>query len=247
MKNILKSILHNSSSEEEYSKELDTLQSKIKYKFKNKRILQAALTHTSLTTPNMESTPFERMEFLGDSILGLVISEALFLAFPNSREGKLSKIKSRIVSKKFLRMKSDKIDLGNSLILSSEAVNSGGRHSLSILGDAMESLICAIYLDGGLKNAKKFIISFIFEGYEEYITDSRLIDFKSRLQEYSQKNSQSIPLYKILKEEGPDHDKTFSVEVFLNDKCMGLGKGQNKKAAQQDAAHIALEKINTSA
>lgn len=243
MKSILKSLLKNFKPEETEFPLLEELQNQINYTFKNKNILIAAMTHTSLTTPNRKATPFERMEFLGDAILGLVISEALFLKFPDFDEGQLSKIKSKIVSKKFLKMRAKEINLGKSIILSIEAENSGGRDSTSILGDTMESLICAIYMDGGIKSARKFIMHNIFKEYNRYIENSQLMDYKSKLQEYSQAKYQDIPSYKIINEEGPDHDKIFTVEVYLDNTLCGEGKGSNKKSAQQQAARNALKTI----
>ncbi len=244
MKSIIKSILNNFTSENKEHKEVDTIQSTIHYRFKNVELLLAAITHTSLTTPNTEPTAFERMEFLGDSILGLIISEALFMKYPDFSEGELSKLKAKIVSKKFLKLKAKELNLGDSLILSSEAINSGGRDSTSILGDAMESLICAVYLDGGIASARKFILNYIFANFEDSLLHDHLKDFKSKLQEYSQAEMQVVPQYKIIAEEGPDHDKEFTAEVYIQDKCFGTGKGPNKKSAQQDAARVAIRALS---
>lgn len=223
------------------AQEFGDFQKLINYHFEHPDLLVAALSHTSLSTPNIDTTTYERMEFLGDSILGLVTAEELFHLYPNYSEGKLSKLKSKIVSKKFLTLKAREISLGKYIKLSTEAANSGGRNSQSILGDSMESLICALYLDGGFKAAKNFIINFIIKDFQNEITNKTLVDHKSKLQELTQARFQQTPKYKIVDETGPEHEKIFSVEVYVNDQKVGFGKGSNKKEAQQNAAREAYK------
>ncbi len=237
MKKIITKLLGNINFDQENdSAGLEKFQRLIQYKFTQPELLTAALSHTSLSTPNLKATAYERMEFLGDSILGLVTSEELFHLYPDYSEGQLSKLKSKIVSKKFLALKAKEISLGNYIKLSSEAINSGGRNSRSILGDSMESLICALYLDGGLPAAKKFIHTYVIKNFQKNITNKILVDHKSKLQELTQARFQQTPEYKIVDESGPEHEKIFSVEVFVNKQKVGFGKGSNKKEAQQNAA-----------
>ncbi|MBI9032318.1 ribonuclease III [bacterium] len=228
-----------------WDKKLEELQSIIQFKFKNTILLKNALTHDSFYKKeervNTEISPFERMEFLGDSVLGLVIAQELFVLFPKKHEGNLSKLKSKIVSEKFLTMRSNEINLGDYLLLSSEEARSGGRLKPSIVSDSMESLICAIYLDGGMPAARKFIKKFILNKFEDYVNREELINYKSILQEYTQGKFQKPPIYKVVSEHGPDHLKEFIVEVFVNNNSYGKGSGANKKSAQQQAAKVACE------
>jgi ribonuclease-3 len=183
------------------------------------------------------------MEFLGDSVLGLVIAQELFVLFPQKQEGNLSKLKSKIVSEKFLTMRSKELELGEFILLSSEEARSGGREKPSIVSDSMESLICAIYLDGGMTAARRFIKKFILNKFENYVNREELINFKSILQEYTQGKFQKPPIYRVVSEDGPDHQKEFLVEVYINDVSFGRGIGGNKKGAQQQAAKVACEKL----
>ena len=243
MKKIRKllSLFNNKSSDNLL---LQELQDKINYHFKDQTLLISALTHTSVSSSIQYGSAFERMEFLGDSILGLIVAEELFVKFPKYSEGELSKLKSQIVSRIFLTMKARQIGLGNYIHLSSEAKESGGQNSSSIISDAMESLICAIYLDGYIQQARKFIKKIILKNFESAIKSSELINYKSILQEYTQSKYQSIPVYKIIQEKGPDHEKVFTIEVYINRKKIGVGKGSNKKETQQNAAKEACSVLN---
>ncbi len=243
MKNIIKSLLSQFSHKNPEIPFQEELQKKINYKFSSSDLLKAALTHTSINSSDSQSSPFERMEFLGDSILGLIVAEELFLKYPDSSEGKLSKIKSKIVSQKFLAKKAKEINLGDYILLSSEAIQDGGKKLPSILSDAMESLICAIYFDGNIESARTFIKDFILYKFEKFITSDEMTNYKSILQEYTQSKFQNIPKYKIISEKGPDHNKIFTIRVFINNELFGEGKGQNKKEAQQSAAREACSKL----
>jgi len=183
------------------------------------------------------------MEFLGDSIIGFVASEYLFAEFPEYTEGELSKLKSKIVSRKFMAIKAAELELGEYLFLSSEAIASGGKKLESILANSMESLLCAIYIDSGIPAAKKFITDFLLTNYQEYTSQGDLVNYKSILQEYTQSQFQNVPQYKIIKEVGPDHEKIFTIEVAINNEIVGTGNGKNKKSAQQDAARNACKKL----
>ena len=242
LKSFIKHLISQLSNKKDYSK-FKRLQHIIQYHFNNQEILYAALSHTSFNSLEIP-TSFERMEFLGDSILGLTIAEELFAKYPSYSEGQLSKLKSKIVSKKFLFLKAKEIHLGDYMLLSPEAIQSGGRDSASILTDSMESLICAIYLDSNMTKAKKFIKQFILEDFQKHIQKEELTNYKSILQEYSQLKYQETPNYIITDEKGPDHEKIFSVEVYIKNKKLGFGKGPNKKEAQQNAAKKACLELN---
>lgn len=200
------------------------------------------MSHTSLE--NKAVSPFERMEFLGDSVLGLITAEELFIIYPDYAEGQLSKLKSKLVSRKFLALKATESGINNYIRLSSEAALHGGKFSTSILGDCMEALICAIYLDGSLDDARTFVQNFILKNMEKQIKRYGIKDYKSILQEYTQGRFQNIPEYKIVAETGPEHEKIFSVEVYINEKLAGSGTGKNKKEAHQKAAESVCRDLN---
>ena len=242
MKKAINSLFNKIKNKSFNPGEFAEIQDIIGYHFKNVLILEIALSHKSLEFE--EISGFERMEFLGDSVLGLIIAEELFLRFPDYNEGQLSKLKSKIVSRKYLAKRARNIRLGEYVRLSSEAMQSGGRESNSILSDSMESLICAIYLDGGLAKTRKFINKFILDGFQMKIQSADLKDYKSILQEYTQSRFQNLPKYKIVDETGPEHDKTFSAEVWINNEQVGIGNGPNKKDAQQNAAKQACIHFN---
>ena len=242
MNKLIQNLLSQFTDRKEADSTLTQLQEIIGYKFRNVTILQAAISHTSLE--NKAVSHFERMEFLGDSILGLITSEELFQRYPDYSEGQLSKLKSKLVSRKFLAMKSIHYGINNFIRLSSEAAQHGGKFSTSILGDCLEALICAIYLDGGLDHARNFVQKFILADMEKQILRSGLKDYKSILQEYTQGKYQNTPEYKIVAEVGPEHEKVFSVEVYINGTLAGFGKGNNKKEAHQKAAEKACLDLN---
>ena len=181
------------------------------------------------------------MEFLGDSVLGLIVSEELFLEFPEYTEGELSKLKSKIVSRKMLALVSNKLKLKDYIIFNTDSAGKGGLNS--VLSNTMESLICAIYLDGNIEKARDFIILFIMNNYSTHLKKGHLTDYKSKLQEYTQAEFHATPDYHILKAEGPEHEKIFTIQVKIQNKIYGLGKGPSKKAAQQDAAKHACKKL----
>lgn len=223
---------------------LTALMKVLQYKFHTEVLLQSAITHTSIEHPAGTGSPFERMEFLGDSVLGLIIAESLFARFPEYSEGQLSKLKAKVVSRKFLATVAKEIKLGEFLILSREAEKSGGRSNSSILGDAMEAIICAIYLDGGIESARNFINRLLFTDYERVLGKRDMINYKSKLQEYTQLQNQAIPKYVLISESGPDHDKSFIIEVLIDNEPAGRGNGHTKKEAQQQAAKVACISLN---
>lgn len=230
-----------------WEKSLGQLQKKFDYNFQDSTLLKAALTHKSYLRRHFGDhkapSPFERMEFLGDSILGFVVSKELFARHPDEQEGKLSKLKSKIVSETYLTLKANNLELGKYLLLSPEEAASGGASKASILSDSVEALICAIYLDSGIAAATRFIKGHILADYEETVTRDELVNYKSILQEYLQGRNQDPPKYVTIAEEGPEHQKVFLVEVRVGNKFSCTGKGNTKKAAHQEAARIACQKL----
>jgi ribonuclease-3 len=211
---------------------------------RDKNIYVEALIHRSFLEEN-ETFTFsnERLEFLGDSVLNLIIGEYLFNKFPNEEEGFLTKVRAKMVNRNALSLVAENLNLGELLIISSNVPKSITHNSKSILSDALEALIGAVYLDKGIETCKKFIQTNILEPALK--NGEHLIDenYKSQLLEYAQANKLSIPVYQIVSEEGPHHDKTFTAEVLVGEKVLGEGKGKSKKEAEQNAAQVALNRI----
>ncbi|TZE83632.1 ribonuclease III [Calorimonas adulescens] len=219
------------------------LEKDIGYKFKNKSLLKLALTHSSYANEQKEDGSNERLEFLGDSVLSLVVSEYIYRQLPEIDEGSLSKLRALIVCEPALAKKARNIKLSSYLRLSHGEELSGGGKRASILADAFEALIGAIYLDGGIESVGSFIKRFVLDDFDEVYRGINGFDYKSRLQEYVQKNNYTIS-YIVINESGPDHDKTFDVQVTINEKIMGRGVGKTKKEAEQNSAKEALEKLH---
>ena len=188
-------------------------------------------------------TSNERLEFLGDAVLDLIVTEDLFRRQPDKREGDLTQIKSLLVSKAVLAEKSRDIGIGDFLCLSREEDLAGGRERTSILGDAFEAVLGALYLDGGLEPSRQFINRHLLSIQDEITSDGTYLNFKSALLEYTQGKGNGHPRYLVHAEDGPDHRKTFTVEVLVGGDRVGLGQGRSKKEAQQMAAREALEKL----
>lgn len=217
---------------------MKNIQEKIGYKFKEESFLYCALTHSSYANENQGRIKSnERLEFLGDSVLGFLVAEYLFCNHKDQPEGELTKLRATMVCENSLSSFATKIDLGNSLMLGKGEINSGGRERPSILADAFEALIAAIYLDGGIEAAGNFVNRFVMGFSPER---SSFNDYKTSLQEIVQKNPEETLEYVLISESGPDHDKTFEVEVHLNSNPIGKGKGRSKKQAEQQAAKEAL-------
>ena len=217
--------------------ELD-FEGRIGYKFKNKDLLVQALTHRSFASVKKDDMPFnnERLEFLGDAVLEIVISEFLFLRFPKMPEGELTKLRANIVCEPNLAVKAKAIDLGAYLILSKSEEQAGGRYRGSILADTFEAVAGAVYLDGGIEEAKRFLIKFLAYDTDKLYEIYKKSDYKSYLQEVIQKSSQIPVVYNIIKETGPGHDKFFEAQVIHVDQILGYGSGKTKKEAEQNAA-----------
>ena len=185
------------------------------------------------------------MEFLGDSVLGLVVNEHLYHAHPDENEGNLTKIKSLVVSRQILAEKAIETDLGRYLLLSSSESEAGGRNRTSIIADAFEAVIGAIYLDQGLEPARRFVKKTIIDDIDRITKDADNINYKSLLQEKVQSEKKVHPVYKIRREKGPDHEKTFQVDVSVAGRTIGHGGGRTKKEAEQSAARAALDELGS--
>ena len=221
-------------------KKLEKLQQSVGYKFKDERLLQRALTHTSYANECNEghNKSNERLEFLGDSVLGIITAEHFYLNFKDLPEGELTKLRAATVCENSLSSFARQLGLGEYLLLGKGEMCTGGSDRPSILADAFEALIAAIYLDGGIEEAKKFVLKYVDKAVEEH---RGFKDYKTVLQEVIQKNPGEVIEYVLVKESGPDHNKRFEVEVHLNSNVIGKGVGTRKKKAEQLAAKEALE------
>ncbi len=221
--------------------DFEEFEKKIGYTFKNKELLFEALSHSSFANENKRQRHSnERLEFLGDSVLSIVVSRYLFDHFKHLPEGELTKIRASLVCESALFEFSHKIELGKYIMLGRGEENSGGRERPSIVSDAFEAVIAAVYLDGGIEAAKKYVLGFMPKDIDSK-RSSTLHDYKTILQEIVQKNPEEKVEYVLKEQTGPDHDKAFVVQVFLNSNVIGEGKGHSKKQAEQQAAKEALE------
>ena len=222
---------------------LKDLENTIGYRFQNITLLQNALTHSSYANERWHNSLMsnERLEFLGDSILGMVVAEYLYRTFPDRPEGELTRMRADMVCEKSLAAVAARIDLGRHLMLGNGEEQSGGRNRDSILADAVESVIAASFLDGGMNAARQFIQKFIL--VEVPVKKLHNADYKTALQELVQQKKNQTLSYALVGESGPDHDKRFEVEVSLNGQVIGVGSGSSKKRAEQMAAQAALEKM----
>lgn len=217
------------------------LEKLIDYKFKNKDLITTALTHSSYANELHDGTKYnERLEFLGDSVLSIVVSEYIYLNCPQLPEGELTKLRASLVCEKSLCVYARQIKLGTFMRLSRGEKRTGGGDRPSILADAFEAVIAAIYLDGGMEAAKRFVLRFVVPDIKSS-KPKKFKDYKTSLQEIIQKNPEERLEYVLVKESGPDHDKHFVVEVHLNSNVIGKGGGRSKKEAEQQAAREALE------
>jgi len=220
---------------------MQPLESRIQYKFRNSLLLAEALTHPSLAyesqRPHFDN---QRLEFLGDAVLQLVVTEALFKLFPDAPEGHLTKLRSRVVSRRALARFAMVIHLGDYVLLGKGEEATGGRRRLSTLADAFESLIGAIYLDTGRRAAEKFILNLFEAEIEGMVSSPDERNPKGELQECLQAIHPVAPVYRIIGESGPDHRRVFQAEVIWQDKLLAAGKGKSKKEAEARAAAEAL-------
>lgn len=224
---------------------LERLEKKIGYTFRNKKLLKQALIHSSYANERYleKADCNERLEFLGDAVLELTSSEFLFERFPDMPEGVMTKTRASMVCEPTLAYCADAIELGSFLFLGKGEDTTGGRERSSIVSDALEALIGAIYLDGGFANAKEFIHGFILNDMEN---KKLFFDSKTILQEIVQGQGEEALSYQLIKEEGPDHNKSFEVAALVGTREIGRGKGRTKKAAEQLAAYKGILKLRKS-
>lgn len=219
--------------------DIKELQEKIGYKFRDEGLLLRALSHSSYVNENHTAGGSnERLEFLGDSVLGFITAENFFKNYTNFPEGELTKLRAAMVCEKSLAGFAREIQLGDYLMLGKGEVITGGRERPSIQADAFEAVIAAVYLDGGMDAARKFVLKYIDEAIRRH---QSVKDYKTMLQEVVQRNPGELIEYALVGETGPDHDKRFEVEVHLNSNVIGRGIGKSKKRAEQEAAREALE------
>lgn len=216
------------------------------YQFKNPRLLQQALTHSSYVNEidYVEAEDNEKLEFLGDALLGFVISDLLYSNYPHFREGDLAKLKSYVVSESFLAELAKELSLGDYLLLGKGEKSSGGREKNSLLANSFEALVAAIYLDGGVEKAREFIHNRFNDKIQKLVEEHQILDHKSLLQEYTQMVFNCIPSYHLISKSGPDHDKTFEIQLSIDGKVFSIGRGKSKKEAEQMAAKQTLMKLN---
>ena len=222
--------------------ELEELEKNIKYKFNNRDILKKALTHTSYANEHkIESN--EKLEFLGDSILEFISSDYIYNKYPKLTEGEMTKVRAAVVCGENLAKVAKVYNVGECLYLGNSEVHSGGKNRIAILEDATEAIIAAIYLDGGIEPVKKFIIENLEDEIEKATKNVGIKDYKTVLQEILQENGEVKIQYEIIKEMGPDHDKSFIAQVKLNGKVLAKGEGKSKQKAEMKAAKKAIKQV----
>jgi ribonuclease-3 len=226
---------------------LAEFQEKIQHRFSAADLLQVALTHRSFARSGEKDwlPSNERLEFLGDSVLGLVVSEFLYSRFPNKSEGGLTKLKSLLVNETALFRVSEALDLGKYILLSPEEERAGGRNRVSINADCLEAVIGALYLDGGMSAVRPMIGRYIISQMEKIEADDSFRNYKGELLELLQGRGEGMPRYEVIDERGPDHEKSFTVVVYSNGRKIGSGIGPSKKDAEQEAASEALRAFLT--
>ena len=222
---------------------INELEKAIGYQFRNITLLQNALSHSSYANERWHDSlkSNERLEFLGDSVLGMLVAEHLYRTFPDRLEGELTRMRADMVCEKTLAKVANRLDLGRHLMLGKGEESGGGRNRDSILADAVESVLAACYLDGGMDAAVQFVQKFILVNVP--VTKLHNADYKTALQELVQQKKNQVIAYRLVGESGPDHDKQFRVEVTLNEEMVGVGTGSSKKRAEQAAAQAAIEKL----
>lgn len=221
-----------------------SLQQRIGYRFKDSMLLLEALTHKSFANEAAGHVPFnERLEFLGDAVLDLVVSDILFTQYPDLAEGELTRIRSEVVSEKALAQLAASLDIGACLRLGRGEERTGGRKKESLLADSLEALLGAVYCDGGLPKVRACVESAFMDGIRSSYQRKAGTDYKTRLQELLQRRHGQLPTYVLLSSEGPDHRRTYLVEVRFDGAALGEGRGRSKKIAEQEAAHRALESL----
>ena len=222
---------------------ISDLESAIGYRFRDIQLLRSAVTHSSYANERWHNSLMsnERLEFLGDSVLGMLVADYLYRNFPDRPEGELTRMRADMVCEQTLAVVANRLGLGKHLLLGKGEEQGGGRSRNSILADAVESVIAACYLDGGMEAAVNFVEKFILVNVPTRKMHN--VDYKTALQELVQQKKNQTIAYRLAGESGPDHDKKFEVELSLNGTVVGVGSGSSKKRAEQDAARMALEKL----
>lgn len=230
-----------------FSENIGAIERTIGYTFKDKSILQQSLTHKSYANENKQKADSynERMEFLGDAVLELVVCEYLYYTFRESTEAELTKIKSYAVKESTLAQVARTLKIGNYLFLGKGEEATGGREKPSILADAYEAVIAAVYFDGGYENAKNFILNCLEKHINNLVKQKLVYNYKTEVQELVQTHFGVLPKYEFHGEEGPDHNKTFEVTLYVKDQVFGTGRGKSKKEATQMAASEALIRLRS--
>jgi len=228
---------------EDILRTVSEFESIIKYEFYNKEYIIEALTHSSYSNENKEFSFNERLEFLGDSVLGMIISDYLFNNEKDLPEGELTKLRANIVCEESLSEVARSIRLGKHMLFGKGEEATGGRERVSILADAFEAIIAAIYLDGGIERAREFVLSSMNNIINDSIRGKIFRDYKTHLQEVLQSKGQVNISYEIVNEKGPDHNKTFVMQVISNENILGVGEGKSKKEAEQAAAKQAIRRM----
>jgi ribonuclease III len=222
------------------------LPERLEYVFRDPTLLERALTHRSYSNEqrDLRSPNNERLEFLGDTVLGFLVGDLIYRTFPNLQEGALSKIKAHLVSATTLAAKGKELGLGRYLRMGAGEARSGGSEKLSLVADAFEAIVAAIYLDGGLSAAERFVSRIFMPDVAGIdVGDLSFHDYKTALQETAQSLGLPLPEYRVVDEYGPDHEKSFVVEVYWDGESFALGKGSSKREAQRKAAKEALRKL----
>jgi ribonuclease-3 len=220
------------------------LESKLGCKIKNKNLFIQALIHRSYLEDSAEHTvPNERLEFLGDAVLNLLVAEYLYTHFPEKNEGFLTKVRAKIVNRSALANAAENLDLADFIIIGKNLIQSFKNGSKTVLSDAFEAIVGAIYLDSGIKEVNKFINKYLIKPVtkeDDFLTDE---NYKSQLLEYAQSKKMDNPVYSVVSEDGPQHSRIFTIKVTIDDIEFGRGQGKNKKSAEQDAAKAAMIKM----
>jgi ribonuclease-3 len=226
--------------------DLAVLQNTLGVSFKDTSLLEQALVHSSYINENMGiTTSNERLEFLGDAVLGLIIAQELYRRLPQSPEGEMTELRSSLVRGDALSRLAKAISLGDYLYLGKGEEASGGRRKPANLAGAMEAVIAAIFLDQGLNVTRGFILRLMEKELDKALSQGIAPDYKSQLQELIQARRQQTPTYRVLEAVGPDHDRRFTVEVKMGDTVLGRGSGKSKKSAEEEAARSALDQLST--
>ncbi|OGO21986.1 MAG: ribonuclease III [Chloroflexi bacterium RBG_16_51_9] len=226
--------------------DLDILQQTLGVSFKDVSLLEQALVHSSYVNenPGLSTASNERLEFLGDAVLGLIVAEKLYQDYPDFNEGEMTRLRAALVRQETLARIAGAINLGSYLYLGKGEEAGGGRQKSANMAAALEAVIAAVFLDRGLARARECVLMLLKVEIEKVISQGKGTDYKSELQHLIQSEKQEPPVYQLIQATGPEHGKTFTIEVRLGETVLGRGEGKSKKAAETEAARVALEKIS---